>query len=53
MIFLDEPNKKVILSVRKCGLITLSNAVNMLNFRTADVDKHEAIHISIARLYST
>lgn len=27
MIFLDEHNKKVILSVRKCGLITLSNAV--------------------------
>ena len=27
MIFLDEPNKKVILSVRKCGLITLQYAV--------------------------
>lgn len=27
MIFLDEPNKRVILSARKCGLISLSHAV--------------------------
>ena len=48
MIFLDEPNKRVILSARKCGLISLSHAVTStfknksenIGLNTKNLDPH-------------